>query len=180
LASLLLDCPCQSQGQNPDAEPEPDEVAIDFSIPRRCVYRRFADQSGPCPHCGGTLHQRVQTYLVATRRGTQIMDALFVGNDMGWFCAGCPTVVINTEEMDIAVAHPRPDWDLGDELAVLGIVDLDAIPPGQEHLPLGEIEPLPLISFDVAPGRKSQRGQSVLQQCPAPGWAGGVLGRGGL
>jgi len=83
------------------------------------------------------------------------MDALFVGNDMGWFCAGCPTVVINTEEMDVAFAHPRPDWDLGDELAVLGIVDLDAIPPGQEHLPLGEIDPLPLISFGVAPGRKS-------------------------
>jgi hypothetical protein len=78
-----------------------------------------------------------------------------VSNDMGWFCADCPTVVINTHEMDSALAHPMPGWDVGNEIAVVGILDLDAIPPGQEHLPLDEIDPLPLISFDVAPDRKS-------------------------
>lgn len=141
-------------GRKPDVELE-DEVAIDFSIPRRCVYRRFAGRPGPCPNCGRTLHQHVQTYLVATRQGREMMDALFVSNDMGWFCADCPTVVINTHEMDVALAHPMSGWDLGDEIAVVGIVDLDAVPPEQAHLPLDEIDPLPLIPFDVAPGGKS-------------------------
>jgi hypothetical protein len=127
---------------------------IDFSIPRRCVYRRFIDRPGPCPHCGGTLQQSAQTYLVATRQGARITDMLVVGNDMGWFCAACPTVIINVEEMDVAFAYPKSDWDLGEEAAVLGIVDLDAIPPQQAHLPLGEIDPLPLVWFDVASGRK--------------------------
>ena len=127
---------------------------IDFAIPRRCIYRRFTDRPGPCPHCGGTLHQSTQTYLVATRRGARTTDMLVVGNDMGWFCAACPTVIINVEDLDVAFAYPRSGWDLGEEAAVLGIVDLDAIPPQQAHLPLDEIDPLPLVWFDVAPGRK--------------------------
>ncbi len=73
---------------------------------------------------------------------------------MGWYCARCPTVVINTEELDIGFAYPMRDWDVGNEFAVLGILDLDAIPREQAHLPLGEIDPLPLVPFDVTPGRK--------------------------
>jgi len=29
----------------------------------------------------------------------KVTDSFFVGNDMGWFCARCPTLVINPEEV---------------------------------------------------------------------------------
>lgn len=131
-------------------------IAIDFSLPRRCVTRRFPGHPGPCPHCGGTLHQRHQTYLVGTRRGEKITDPIIAGNDGGWFCADCPTVVINAEEIDAAFAYPLPDWDLGDQFVVLGILDLDAIPPEQAHLPLGELESLPVIPFDLPAGEEKR------------------------
>jgi len=140
--------------RGPDVGPEQDVIAIDLSEPRKCVYRRFTGDPGPCPQCGDTLHQRTLAYLVATRRGSKSKDSLIMSNDMGWYCAQCPTVVINTEELDIGSAHPMRDWDVGNEFAVLGILDLDAIPREQAHLPLDEIDPLPLVPFDVAPGRE--------------------------
>jgi len=39
-------------------------------------------------------------------------------------------------------------WDVGEEYAILGLVDLDAIPEEKEYLPLGSDEnPIPLVEF---------------------------------
>ncbi|MCD6289568.1 MAG: hypothetical protein J7M34_03625 [Anaerolineae bacterium] len=39
-------------------------------------------------------------------------------------------------------------WDVGDELLIAGIVDLDAIPEEKRYLPLGdEDNPIPLVEF---------------------------------
>ena len=135
-------------------EPEKQETAIDFTTPRKCFYRRFTSHPGPCPACGKPLHQASRVYLVATLQDDRIADTFTMSGDMGWFCASCPTVVINANEIGDMLRSSLPSWDVGGEFAVMGLVDLDAVPPEQSHLPLGDIDPFPLVPFEDAPGRK--------------------------
>jgi len=123
-------------------------AAIDVAIPRECIYRRFEGQPGPCPRCGGTLQSQYAHYMVTTWRGKRAADSFFIGNDMGWFCARCPTVVINPAEVIEYFSHSLPKWNVGDEFAVAGILDLDAIPEEKRNLPLGrDGNPIPLVKF---------------------------------
>ena len=140
--------------QRPNAEPEQtkpgkdDGPPINISQPREAIYKSFTGQPGPCPRCGGELRQSYQTYLVATRRGSKITDSFMMGNDMGWFCTSCPTVVINPEDVNDMMQYQLSHWDAGDEFAVLGLVDLDAVPKDRQSAPLGEEgNPIPLIEF---------------------------------
>ena len=126
---------------------------IDITIPRECIYQEFEGQPGPCPRCGGPLQQSSQTYLVVTQRGEEITDSFMIGGDIGWFCARCPTVVINPEEVNKFFTHPLPNWDIGEEFALAGIVDLDAIPEEKRDLPLGDDDnPIPLVEFTDVSG----------------------------
>jgi hypothetical protein len=75
-------------------------------------------------------------------------DSFMISGDIGWFCARCPTVVINPEEARKFLEPGLPGWNVGTELAVLGIVDLDAIPEEKCDLLLGEEDnPIPLVEF---------------------------------
>jgi hypothetical protein len=65
---------------------------IDPSVPRRCIYRAFEGEPGPCRRCQGTLHQQVQTYSVATRRGNRLTDMFMISSDFGWFREDCLTL----------------------------------------------------------------------------------------
>ncbi len=121
---------------------------IDLSEPRDLVYEAFEGEPGPCPQCGGRLLQTNQTYSVSTRRGRKVRDSFVMGSDFGWFCGGCPVVVINSHKVRQMLAHSVPHWDVGNEFCVEGIVDLDAIPENKRHLPLGgDDNPIPLINF---------------------------------
>jgi len=115
-------------------------------------------QPGPCPRCGGPLQSHSATYLVITQRGEEITDDLIIGDDWGWFCACCPTVVINPEEVKEFLAHGLPKWDTGAEFAVVGLVDLDAIPEEKYDLPLGgENNPIPIVRFTNISDGAAQR-----------------------
>lgn len=120
---------------------------VDIRQPRECIYQEFEDHPGPCPRCGAALQQIRQSYLVATRRGNQIANSFIVCNDMGWFCANCPTVVINPQQVAKMFQFTKPGWDIGAQHAVVGIIDLDAVPPDQKNLPFDEIDPMPLVEF---------------------------------
>ena len=128
---------------------------IDITTPRERIYQQFENQPGPCPRCGSPLQVSAQTYLVATRRGERITDSFFLSGDIGWFCAKCPTVVINPDRVSDMMGTSLPHWDVGSEFAVAGIMNLDAIPPEQRHLPLSEVEPLPLVPFRQILGESS-------------------------
>jgi hypothetical protein len=131
---------------------------IDPSVPRMCVYRAFEGEPGPCPRCQGVLHQQHQTYSVATRRGNRLTDTFLISSDFGWFCKDCPTVVINPAQVGEMLSYSRPDWDTGDAFAVLGLVDLDAVPKDKEHLPLGDDDnPIPLVEFTAVSGSPGAR-----------------------
>jgi hypothetical protein len=141
---------------------------IDINIPRECVYQQFEEQPGPCPRCGGPLQSHRATYLVGTKRGRKSTDSFFVGNDMGWFCARCPTVVINPEEVGEYLGYSLPDWDVGTEFVVLGLVDMDAIPEEKRDLPLGDDDnPIPLVAFTNVAQEKAPRDPSRSPGAPS-------------
>ncbi len=124
------------------------EPIIDITIPRECIYKVFEDAPGPCPRCGAGLQQSFQTYLVATRHGRTMADPFMIGSDFGWFCPNCPTVVINPYGVKEALSIGKPDWDIGSEFGVMGVIDLDAVPPDKADIPLGEDDnPIPLVEF---------------------------------
>ncbi len=132
---------------------------IDITQPRECIYKSFKGDPGPCPRCGAALRQNRQTYLVATRRGRQLTDSFITGTDFGWLCPSCPTIVINPEDVSKLLGFGASRWDIGTEFVVVGIVDLDAIPPDKRNRPLGEDDnPLPLVEFlNLGGGPSSKR-----------------------
>lgn len=135
--------------KKPNAElPKPTPVAIDFSVPREMIMLPLSGEPGPCPRCGGALEQTYATYLIATRQGKRIADSFIMGSDFGWFCLRCPTLVINTNQVSQMLRHSLPHWNVGNEFAVMGIVNMDAVPENQRDVPLGDDDnPIPLVEF---------------------------------
>src|SRR2546430_14340534 len=83
------------------------------------------------------------------------------------FCIRCPTVVIDPAQVKRRLEHQLPHWDTGTDFAVLGLANLDAIPPEKADVPLGdEDNPIPLVRFvaprpqwgPAQPGRRLQPG----------------------
>jgi len=162
------------RGSTPGSESPFEETPIDITIPRECIYQRFKGEPDPCPHCGGPLQQSTQTYMIATRHGKRVADSFVVAGDMGWFCTRCPTVVMNMETLSDMLQYSLPHWDIGNELAVLGIVDLDAVPEEKQHLPLGDDDnPIPLVRFtnisrQKTPGQPDRRCKAAPHKRTAP------------
>jgi hypothetical protein len=138
-------------------EPEGKNAVIDIHVPRRRVYHE--GQPSCCPRCGGPVQKSYQTYLVVTNRGSRNTDSFMMGgDDIGWFCAQCPTVVIDSEKVSQMLACQLSHWDVGSEFAVAGIVDLEAVPHDKRNVPMGEDDnPIPLIEFTNESGMAGHR-----------------------
>lgn len=146
---MKLQVPWQ-RGSVEKKEPPSKELQIDVSMPRECVFKRFEKEPGPCPRCGESLQQSRQSYLVATWRGKERADSFIMGSDFGWFCAQCPTVVIDPREVSGMLQHAMPRWNASIRSTVAGIVDLGAIPEEKSHLPFNEDDnPIPLVEFST-------------------------------
>ncbi|MBI4769278.1 MAG: hypothetical protein HY784_02415 [Chloroflexi bacterium] len=79
-----------------------------------------------------------------------------MGSDFGWFCDNCPAIVINMAKVSKMLEHRLSHWEVGNEFAVLGIVNLDAIPEDKRDLPLGDDDnPIPLVEFTYPSGSPS-------------------------
>lgn len=103
-------------------------------VPRTLVEMTFEDKPGACPKCGGRLRQERQSYVVGNEVGSKLKDTVVLGNEMGWFCRGCPTLVLDLNELHETIRASRPDWEVGDNLIVIGVVDWEAAKrkgPGQ-------------------------------------------------
>ena len=121
---------------------------MDKTIERRAIYKTFTGNPGSCPHCGGKLQNSYQSYMVATRTNGKMADSFMIGGDYGWFCASCPTVVLDKKELGKMLSFSMPGWKVGNEIIVLGLVNLDAVPEKTKHLRLGEPgNPIPLVRF---------------------------------
>jgi hypothetical protein len=85
-------------------------------------------------------------------------DTFMISGDFGWYCEDCLTVVINPAKVSEMLSFSRSDWDTGEAFAVLGLVDLGAVPADKRHLPLGDDDnPIPLVEFTEASGRPEAR-----------------------
>jgi hypothetical protein len=134
--------------RQPSGQDEPSEPYL----PRVCFYRAFEGEPDPCPRCGRTLIQQYASYLIATGSEGQLADSFTSGSDAGWFCPQCPTIVVNTNVIGKLFGHPLAHWNVGTDFAVLGLVDLDAVPPEKRHLRLGtQDNPFPLVEFSFEP-----------------------------
>jgi hypothetical protein len=159
---VKLKLPWRRPTDQPESEPgetrAPSPPELDIKQPRECIYKSFKDDPGPCPRCGSTLRKEYQSYLIATRRGRQSTDSFITGTDFGWLCPACPTLVINPEDVSERLGVGASRWDVGTEFVVLGIVDLDAVPPDKRSRPLGEDDnPVPLVRFSNLGGRPSPK-----------------------
>jgi len=99
-----------------------------------------------CPECGSRLERENHVYVLAIRRHKKY-ETFVIGNDGGHFCARCPIVVLDFDVFS-RMAALAEEPARGGEFAVLGIVDLDAVPKEKARLPLGtDDNPIPLIEF---------------------------------
>jgi len=134
------------------------------SLPRR---RYWSDEVGgctSCPECGGALEREQHPYVAATRRHGEL-DVHVIGNDAGHFCGRCPVVVIDREEFGPFIAIATRGLD-DVRYAVMGIVDLDAVPEDKRNLPFDDdTNPLPLVPFtNLRGGRPPARPKKTHKQ----------------
>jgi hypothetical protein len=124
---------------------------FDASVPRRMFWSDKLVNKKKCPLCHSTLENDYHTYMMVTRSGGETTPFI-VGGDDGAFCPECPVVVLDRKgfERYIEAMVKKPDWGISGavQFAVLGIVDIDAIPEDKHHIPVGEDDnPIPLVQF---------------------------------
>ena len=96
---------------------------VDLTLTRRMFYRAVnPSQDTPCPRCGKTLSPETGVYVIATRQGGQPGDHFMISGDFGFYCASCPTVVIDPEQVVDVLQIGATGWDVGDAYSVLQLV----------------------------------------------------------
>jgi hypothetical protein len=108
----------------------------------------FKTGTSQCPQCGAALEPEYHTYLFGVGNEEGGMDEFVVGNDYGHFCPSCPVVVLDFEGF-LQVGHTCLGYKPAElAFAVIGMVDLDAVPKDKRHLPFDdEDNPIPLVPF---------------------------------
>ena len=126
---------------------------IDKSIERTLFFNVEKKPPKNCPQCKRPLALDYGPYLVATVYNQQIDEELMMNGPFGYLCPGCATAVIHIPELiemfEDSVSDPN--WDISLTFTVLGLINLDAIPPEMEHISIADLDPLPLVSFRHAP-----------------------------
>jgi hypothetical protein len=121
---------------------------FDPSIPRKQFWTDKIPNRHRCPYCRSKLEREYQHYMVAVEVDNE-RQAYVVGHDLGAFCLQCPIVVFDTKEIAGRIAEVM---ELGKNesiaFAVLGIIDVDAIPEDKRDIPIGgDDNPIPLVNF---------------------------------
>jgi hypothetical protein len=125
---------------------------VDKSIERKMFYHQAEAPPDSCPQCGQALVKDFGPYQITTRSGRRLTDEFVMSGDFGYLCGGCATAVIHVPFLTTMLygVPMKPGWKAGPEYAVLGLVNLDAVPPEQAHLPMNEWDPYPLVLFHLA------------------------------
>ncbi len=115
------------------------------AIQRRRYWKHEVGTIRRCPECQGPLTQDTHAYLVDVKDGCE--EGSFVSqHNGGYFCATCPVVVLDREEVvqGLAAAQvPQGAW-----FQVVGIIDFEDVPEEKAHLPLGDPDnPVPIVEF---------------------------------
>jgi hypothetical protein len=144
---------------------------IDKTIERNMFFHKEDTPPDNCPQCGQSLVQEFGPYQVATRSRGRVSDMFVMSGEFGYLCPGCATAVIHTPNLaDMLYGlPPKKGWKIGPEFTVLGLVNLDAIPPDQAHIPLDDLENYPLVLFHpVGAAEKSRSSRKPRVRKPKP------------
>ncbi len=127
------------------------EKKFDPSIPRKMYWSDDIPNGSLCPRCGEKLEKEYHAYVIVTREGKDHETFIYAG-DEGSFCPNCDTVVLDYEMFATMLSQSQRL----SEFAVMGIVDVDAIPEDKENVPLGSDDnPIPLVKFTNASKRSA-------------------------
>jgi hypothetical protein len=118
-----------------------------------------------CPRCNTDLEREYHSYMVVLDDEGE-RDAVMMGHDGGLFCPECPTVVLDPQVVEEMISDHIEYQTIktGKHIesfryAVVGIMDLDAIPEDKKDIPLGDDDnPIPLIELELMSNR-SQEGK---------------------
>ncbi len=127
------------------------------SIPRKMFWSRDVGGKSHCPACRSKLESEFHTFMMAVRHAGEV-HPFFVGNDAGYFCLQCPTVVLHYE-IFVQFARSALDSEYQAQFTVLGLVDLEAIPQEKRSVPFGgDDNPIPLVKFtNIGKGQGTPR-----------------------
>jgi len=146
------------------------------AIPRRVYYSDQVTDPERCPECGKPLERDHQTYLLEIRNVAGDIESFLTSIAAGAFCASCPVVVLARDKVESIVQHAGERFLPGKqrlEFVVLGLVDLDAIPPEKRDIPLGDDDnPIPLVRFlpDLAHRPPKRSGPNIPKHKKRKGW----------
>ena len=117
--------------------------------------------AGSCPRCSASLEREYHSYMIVIDEEGE-REALMMGHDGGLFCPNCPTVVLDFQVVEEMISeHFQYQTDKHVEsfkYAVVGIVDLDAVPEEKKDIPLGDDDnPIPLIKLEPGYNRSQDR-----------------------
>ncbi len=118
---------------------------IDKTIERTMFFHGEETKPENCPQCNQQLVQENGPYQVAIVNDLRIAEEFVLSGEFGYLCPGCATAVIHIPDLAEMLSNIIGE----DEVAftVLGLINLDAIPPNQRHIPIDDLDPYPLVLF---------------------------------
>ena len=127
------------------------------SVPRKMFWSTESGGKSRCPECWTRLKNEYHTYMFAVIEGSDIQPFM-IGTDAGYFCAKCPTVVLDYEKFEQLASiagHGKDQLPF----TVIGLVDLDAVPEEKAGISVGDDDnPIPLVQFtNITSSRMSQK-----------------------
>ncbi|MCL4867491.1 MAG: hypothetical protein KJ063_00855 [Anaerolineae bacterium] len=131
---------------------------LDRTIERTLYAHELLTPPIQCPQCSHKLEQDYGPYQIITRQGSRLADSFVISGEFGYLCPGCATAVIHLPVLVQMLygGAPKRGWQVGPTFAVLGLVNLDAVPPNKRHTPLDELD-LPLVRFHAAAARETKK-----------------------
>lgn len=135
---------------------------FDPSVPRQMFWSNNVGGKSHCPRCFSILENEHHVYMMAIRDADGIYPYI-VGNDAGYFCPQCPSIVIDRDTFaEFAQFSISRENDA--VFTVLGLVDLEAVPKDKRSLPFDDDNPVPLVQFSNMSERKTKRRNAASQR----------------
>jgi len=147
--------------------PLPAGEPLAIAIPRQLYHHESKGTPGLCPRCSGKLETSSDPLIVALVQpgSTEVLPFVTTMNGLAWYCRACPTVTVVTSKIvDIARSALPEENQVAS--AVIGVVDLAAIPEDKRHLPISQIEDPPIARFTMPPRKQAAAGPDR----PVPGF----------
>ena len=136
---------------------------FDPSIQRQMFWSNAVGGKTYCPRCLSRLENENQVFMMAIRESHDAKPFV-VGNDAGYFCPQCPTIILDGDTF-AEFARGSVDRDTDAEFSVLGLVDLEAVPEEKRSVPLGgDDNPIPFVKFTNLSEGKPQRHKTAAQR----------------